>query len=69
MYQPGYQSAIRVSVAPNCCNPYVCTKCGASGAGPYCCDPDDSQSELARRAFGPHPIRQLHTEPLTPGHP
>jgi hypothetical protein len=53
-----YQSAVLVSVSPNCCNPYVCTRCGSSGGGPICCDEDDRVSDLARRYFGPHPIRQ-----------
>jgi hypothetical protein len=58
--QFSYQSAILISIAPNHCNPYCCTKCGAYGASPYCCGHDDRQSDLARRAFGPHPIRQQY---------
>lgn len=53
-----YQSCIRYSIARNCCNPYVCTKCGDIGAGLYCCDYGDRQSIHAKRVVGPHPIRQ-----------
>lgn len=52
----GYQSCVKVSDSPNCCNPFTCTKCGATGASPYCCDEDDRMSDLARLYFGPHPI-------------
>jgi len=57
---PYYQSAIRYSVAKNCCNPYVCTRCGEIGAGAICCDETDKVSRLAVAALGAHPIRQLY---------
>ncbi len=56
-----YQSAILWSVSPNCCNPYICTKCGASTGGPICCDETEPISPFAR-LLGPHPIRQHHAD-------
>jgi hypothetical protein len=65
-----YQSAILVSVARNCCNPYLCTKCGSVGGGPICCDHDDAPRALAVKAFGPHPIRQYYAgDPVKSGTP
>ncbi len=54
-----YRSAILVSVASNCRNPYICTRCGTVGASAYCCDETDRVSVFAS-VLGPHPIRQHH---------
>ena len=53
-----YQSAIRYSLASNCCNRYICTRCGEIGAGAICCDEKDPVSTFPRNTLGPHPIRQ-----------
>lgn len=55
-----YRSAILVSVARNCCNPYLCTRCGSVSASVYCCDETEPVSLFAREAFTAHPIRQPH---------
>lgn len=54
-----YRSAILVSVARNCCNPYICTRCGENGHSVYCCDENDPTSVFAS-VLGPHPVQQRH---------
>ena len=57
-----FHTRIRYSVERNCCNPFICTKCGELGANEICCDESDERSLRSIRQLGPDPIHQPYAK-------